>query len=76
MREPDWRRESDAGGGSTQIMHAKTRRGARPYGCAHKRSPVGSIAIPHSRRMLQGVCECYCVVKKEFDRLLPDLPGG
>jgi hypothetical protein len=28
------------------------------------------------QRLEQKVCECYAVVKKEFDRLLSDIPPG
>jgi len=35
----------------------------------------GRIKVLDRARLEQRVCECYSVVKKEFDRLLPDLPG-
>jgi Mn-dependent DtxR family transcriptional regulator len=38
----------------------------------------GHIKVPDRARLERRVCECYAVVKKEFDRLLPyeiqDLP--
>ena len=35
----------------------------------------GRITVLDRERLEQDVCECYAVVKKEFDRLLSDLPG-
>ena len=35
----------------------------------------GHITVLDRRRLEQRVCECYAVVKKEFDRLLPYLQG-
>jgi CRP-like cAMP-binding protein len=34
----------------------------------------GRITVLDRARLEQNVCECYTVVKKEFDRLLSDLP--
>ena len=34
----------------------------------------GHITIPDRRRLEARVCECYGVVKKEYDRLLPEVP--
>ena len=31
----------------------------------------GRITVPDRRRLEARVCECYAVVKKEYDRLLP-----
>ena len=36
----------------------------------------GRITVLDRPRLEQEVCECYKVVKKEFDRLLSDIPGG
>ena len=36
----------------------------------------GRITVLNRRKLEQRVCECYAVVKKEFDRLLPYLPAG
>jgi CRP-like cAMP-binding protein len=36
----------------------------------------GRITVLDRRRLEQEVCECYDVVKKEFDRLLSDIPHG
>ena len=36
----------------------------------------GRITVSDRARLEKEVCECYSVVKKEFDRLLSDLPGG
>ena len=36
----------------------------------------GHITVLDRRKLEQRVCECYAVVKKEFDRLLPYLPAG
>jgi CRP-like cAMP-binding protein len=36
----------------------------------------GRITVLDRRRLEQEVCECYAVVKKEFDRLLSDMPLG
>lgn len=36
----------------------------------------GRIVVLDRERLEQNVCECYAVVKKEFDRLLSDLPLG
>jgi CRP-like cAMP-binding protein len=36
----------------------------------------GRITVLDRPRLEQEVCECYSVVKKEFDRLLSDLPLG
>ena len=33
----------------------------------------GRIAILDRRKLEARVCECYAVVRKEFDRLLPDV---
>ena len=32
----------------------------------------GHITVVDRKRLEQRVCECYAVVKKEYDRLLPD----
>ena len=32
----------------------------------------GRITIVNRLKLEKRVCECYAVVKKEFDRLLPD----
>jgi Mn-dependent DtxR family transcriptional regulator len=34
----------------------------------------GRITVLDRARLEKNVCECYAVVKKEFDRLLSDLP--
>ena len=34
----------------------------------------GRITVLDRKRLAQGACECYAVVKKEFDRLLSDIP--
>jgi CRP-like cAMP-binding protein len=36
----------------------------------------GRITVLDRPRLEQTSCECYSVVKKEFDRLLTDIPGG
>ena len=36
----------------------------------------GHIRVLDRRKLEQHVCECYAVVKKEFDRLLSDIPPG
>jgi CRP-like cAMP-binding protein len=36
----------------------------------------GQIKVLDRPRLEQEVCECYAVVKKEFDRLLSDIPLG
>lgn len=36
----------------------------------------GHIKVTDRRQLEQKVCECYAVVKKEFDRLLSDIPPG
>ena len=36
----------------------------------------GRITVLERLRLEQAVCECYAVVKKEFDRLLSDIPLG
>jgi CRP-like cAMP-binding protein len=36
----------------------------------------GHIKVKDRRKLEQKVCECYAVVKKEFDRLLSDIPPG
>jgi CRP-like cAMP-binding protein len=36
----------------------------------------GRITVLDRPRLEQEVCECYGVVKKEFDRLLSEIPGG
>jgi CRP-like cAMP-binding protein len=36
----------------------------------------GHIKVLDRKRLEQIVCECYAVVKKEFDRLLSDIPPG
>jgi CRP-like cAMP-binding protein len=36
----------------------------------------GRITVLDRPRLEQTSCECYSVVKKEFDRLLMDIPGG
>jgi hypothetical protein len=36
----------------------------------------GRIKVLNRPRLEQEVCECYAVVKKEFDRLLSDIPLG
>ena len=36
----------------------------------------GHIKVIDRDRLEQHVCECYAVVKKEFDRLLADIPPG
>jgi CRP-like cAMP-binding protein len=35
----------------------------------------GRITVLDRQRLEQRSCECYAVVKKEYDRLLPDEPG-
>jgi len=34
----------------------------------------GRITVLNRQRLEREVCECYAVVKKEFDRLLSDIP--
>jgi len=36
----------------------------------------GHISVLDRPRLEQHACECYAVVKKEFDRLLSDIPPG
>jgi CRP-like cAMP-binding protein len=36
----------------------------------------GRIMVTDRRGLEKEVCECYAVVKKEFDRLLTDIPAG
>jgi CRP-like cAMP-binding protein len=36
----------------------------------------GRITVLDRPRLEQASCECYPVVKKEFDRLLSEIPGG
>ena len=36
----------------------------------------GRITVLNREQLEQEVCECYAVVKKEFDRLLSDIPSG
>jgi Mn-dependent DtxR family transcriptional regulator len=36
----------------------------------------GHIKVLDRSRLERHVCECYAVVKKEFDRLLSDIPPG
>ena len=36
----------------------------------------GRITVLNREQLEQEVCECYAVVKKEFDRLLSDIPRG
>jgi CRP-like cAMP-binding protein len=36
----------------------------------------GHIKVLDRQRLEEEVCECYAVVKKEFDRLLSDIPLG
>jgi CRP-like cAMP-binding protein len=36
----------------------------------------GHIEVLDRPKLERKVCECYAVVKKEFDRLLSDIPGG
>ena len=36
----------------------------------------GRITVLDRPRLEREVCECYGVVKKEFDRLLSEIPGG
>jgi len=36
----------------------------------------GNIKVLDRSRLEQHVCECYAVVKQEFDRLLSDIPPG
>ena len=36
----------------------------------------GRITVLDRPRLEQATCECYAVVKKEFDRLLSDIPLG
>jgi hypothetical protein len=36
------------------------------------RYPRGRITVLDRGKLEQGACECYAVVKKEYDRLLPD----
>ena len=36
----------------------------------------GRITVLDRPRLEHEVCECYAVVKKEFDRLLSDIPRG
>jgi hypothetical protein len=36
----------------------------------------GRITVLDRPRLEQASCECYPVVKKEFDRLLSENPGG
>jgi Mn-dependent DtxR family transcriptional regulator len=36
----------------------------------------GHIKVLNRAKLEKHVCECYAVVKKEFDRLLSDIPPG
>jgi len=36
----------------------------------------GHIEVLDRPRLEQAACECYSVVKQEFDRLLSDIPRG
>jgi Mn-dependent DtxR family transcriptional regulator len=36
----------------------------------------GKITVLDRQRLEHRVCECYAVVKKEYDRLLPEVPLG
>jgi hypothetical protein len=36
----------------------------------------GRITVLDRKRLEREVCECYAVVKKEFDRLLADFPAS
>jgi len=36
----------------------------------------GHITVLDRPRLEKHACECYAVVKKEFDRLLSDIPPG
>ena len=36
----------------------------------------GHISVLNREGLEQGSCECYAVVKKEYDRLLPPNPGS
>jgi CRP-like cAMP-binding protein len=36
----------------------------------------GEITVLDRTRLEKACCECYAVVKREFDRLLEDIPGG
>jgi hypothetical protein len=36
----------------------------------------GHIKVRDRLKLEQHVCECYAVVKREFDRLLSDIPRG
>jgi CRP-like cAMP-binding protein len=36
----------------------------------------GHIKVLDRQRLEQNVCECYAVVKQEFDRLLSEIPPG
>jgi Mn-dependent DtxR family transcriptional regulator len=36
----------------------------------------GHITVPDRERLEARVCECYAVVKKEYDRLLPAAVSG
>lgn len=36
----------------------------------------GRITVLDRRRLEQRVCECYAVVKKEYDRLLPQISAA
>jgi len=36
----------------------------------------GHITVPDRTKLEKQVCECYAVVKKDFDRLLADIPPG
>jgi hypothetical protein len=36
----------------------------------------GRITVLDRPRLEEEACECYAVVKKEFDRLLSDIPVG
>jgi Mn-dependent DtxR family transcriptional regulator len=36
----------------------------------------GHITVLDRRQLEARVCECYAVVKREFDRLLADIPPG
>ncbi len=36
----------------------------------------GRIAVLDRARLEAQVCECYAVIKREYDRLLPESPRG
>jgi len=53
----------------TAVAHELQERGLIAYS-------RGRITVLDRARLEEEACECYAVVKKEFDRLLSDIPVG